>query len=76
MPLQNPISCIISRSYWVRMRSRWASSSLPSVSNWASRSCSSVSMRPMAALHALLAGDVVGGREDDELVERARPSRR
>ena len=51
------------------MRSRCASSSLPSASNQASRSCSSASIPPMATLHALVAGDVVGGREDHQLVE-------
>ena len=29
MPLQKPISCIISRSYSVRILMRWASSNLP-----------------------------------------------
>ena len=53
----------------MRMRRRWASSSLPSLSNQASRSCSSASMPHDGLLHALVAGDVVGGREDDELVE-------
>ena len=49
MPLQKPTSCIISRSYWVRMRRRWASSSLPSFSKYASRSWSSASMRSIAS---------------------------
>ena len=48
MPLQKPTSRIISRSYWVRMRRRWASSSLPSFSNQARRSPSSSSIWTMA----------------------------
>ena len=53
----------------MRMRRRWASSSLPSFSKYASRSCSSASMRSIALLHPLVAGDVVGGRQHDQLVE-------
>ena len=48
MPLQKPTSRIISRSYWVRIRRRCASSSLPSFSNQARRSASSSSICPMA----------------------------
>ena len=44
MPEQNPTWRIISMSYSVRMRSRWASSSLPWFSSSASRSASSASM--------------------------------
>ena len=76
MPLQKPTSCIISRSYWVRMRSRWASSSLPSFSKHGQPLLQLGLDAADGAAHALVAGDVVRGREDDELVERRRPSRR
>ena len=46
--VQKPTSCIISRSYWVRMRRRWASSSLPCPSSSFSRSASSCSIVPIA----------------------------
>ena len=45
------------------MRRRCASSSLPSASNQARRSCSSASIFTIALRHPLGAGDVVGGRE-------------
>ena len=48
MPLQNPTSAIISRSYWVRIRSRCASSSLPSSWKYASRCASSASIPTIA----------------------------
>ena len=44
MPEQEPTWRIISMSYVVRIRSRWASSSLPCCSSSASRSASSASM--------------------------------
>lgn len=44
MPEQDPIWRIISRSYVVRMRSRWASSILPCFSSSARRSASSASI--------------------------------
>ncbi len=44
MPAQLPTWRIISMSYVVRIRSRWASSSLPWRSNSARRSASSSSM--------------------------------
>ena len=71
MPLQKPTSCIISRSYWVRMRRRWASSSLPSFSNYCRRSGQLGLDADDGRLHPLVAGHVVGGREDRQLVERA-----
>ena len=69
MPLQKPTSCIISRSYWVRMRRRWASSSLPSFSNHFSRCWSSSSIWTMARFMRMLAGHVVGGGEDLQLLD-------
>ncbi len=48
MPEQNPTWRIISMSYVVRIRSRWASSSLPCRSSSASRSASSSSMPVIA----------------------------
>ena len=48
MPEQEPIWRIISMSYVVRMRSRWASSSLFCRSSSASRSSSSSSMPVIA----------------------------
>ena len=48
MPEQEPTWRIISMSYDVRIRSRWASSSLPCRSNSATCSSISASMLPMA----------------------------
>jgi hypothetical protein len=48
MPEQVPIWRIISMSYVVRIRSRCASSSLPSRSSCSSRTASSASMPAMA----------------------------
>ena len=55
----------------MRIRSRCASSSLPCASSSRSRSPSSASIEVIGAPHPLVAGDVVGRREDDELVELA-----
>ena len=68
MPEQEPTWRIISTSYVVRIRSRCASSSLPC--------CSKVGELVLELgldavdrpLHPLRAGDVVGGREDVELL--------
>ena len=73
MPEQKPTSCIISRSYWVRIRSRWASSSLPLLE--VGQPLLELGLDALdAPAHALLAGDVVRGREDDELVDLTDPS--
>ncbi len=48
MPEQKPICSIISRSNVVRIRRRWASSSLPAFSSLGSSSDSSCRMVPMA----------------------------
>ena len=68
MPEQDPTWRIISMSYVVRIRSRWASSSLPWRSNVASRSLQLGLDAVDRPLHPLGAGDVVGGGEDVELV--------
>ena len=68
MPEQEPTWRIISTSYVVRIRSRWASSSLPCRSK---RRELVVELELDAAdrpLHPLRAGDVVGRREDVELL--------
>ena len=68
MPEQEPIWRIISMSYVVRIRSRWASSSLPCFSIEASCSSSSASMPVMARSIRSGPGDVVRGGEDVQLL--------
>ena len=68
MPEQEPTWRIISMSYVVRIRSRCASSSLPWRSNVASCSSSSASMPAIARSMRSRPGDVVGRREDVELL--------
>ena len=56
MPEQKPSSRIISMSYSVRWRSRWASTSLPADSNAAT--CSSSSSRISRTARSMVAGGV------------------
>ena len=69
MPLHTPVSASISRSYSVRIRSRWASSSLPASPS----SCRRLAQLGLDAdhglLHALVTGAVVGVGEHHQLVE-------
>ena len=68
MPEQEPTWRIISTSYVVRIRSRWASSSLPCRSNVGELVLELELDAADRPLHPLRAGDVVGGREDVELL--------
>ncbi len=69
MPLQNPSSCIISRSYSVRWRMRCASSMRPCRLEAADLLVELGAQLDHGALDRRLRGDVLGRREDRDRVE-------
>jgi hypothetical protein len=67
MPLQNPTSSIISRSYFVRASRRCASSSLPSLRSSITRASSSSRMPDRPPPELVLGHHVVHRGEQEEL---------
>ena len=69
MPEQYPSSRIISMSYSVRWRMRWASTSISLSLKYFTWSSSSVRIWPQGLVHLLLGGDIVAGGVDGHMVQ-------